>query len=330
MEAAVLTAQGAPEVLALADRAMPEPAEHEVLVRVAATGVNYVDVYQRSGAYQVSLPFTPGIEGAGVIAGIGAAVEEFGIGDRVAWIGPAGSYAEYCLVPQKALVPVPDELGLAQAASALIHGMTAHALAHDVARLTEGSSCLVHAAAGGIGALLCQYAAGLGATVIGTVSSAEKAEVARAAGAHDVVVGYEQNGFASQVKRLTGGGGVDVVLDGVGRATALESLDCLRPRGLLVLYGQTSGPVAPIDPQVLAAKGSLFVTKASLGHYNDSRTALLDRAAAVFGAVLDGRLQLRVHAGYPLGQAAQAHRDLESRAAMGKVLLFPAGADPDW
>lgn len=330
MEATVLQAQGGPEVFALADRAVPEPGEHEVLVRVAVAGVNYVDVYQRSGAYQVALPFTPGIEGAGVVAGIGAEVDEFAVGDRVAWIGPAGSYAEYCVVPQKSLVPVPGELSLAQATSALIHGMTAHALAYDVARLAEGSSCLVHAAAGGIGALLCQFATGLGATVIGTVSSLDKAEVARAAGASDVVVGYDHNGFAAQVKRLTGGAGVDVVFDGVGQSTALESLDCLRARGLLVLYGQTSGPVAPIDPQLLAAKGSLFVTKASLGHYNNSRTALLDRAAAVFGAVLDGRLRLRVHAGYPLGQAAQAHRDLESRTATGKVLLFPTGADPDW
>ncbi|MEO6703956.1 MAG: quinone oxidoreductase [Jatrophihabitantaceae bacterium] len=318
--------QGAPEVLALVDCPVPTPAPDQVLVRVAAAGVNFVDLYQRSGAYTVQLPFTPGFEASGVVEQVGESVTEVAVGDRVAWFGSPGGYAEYCLVPAQRLLPVPDGLDLESAAAALIQGMTAHFLAHDVTEFGPGSTVLVHAAAGGVGALLCQYAVRRGARVIGTASGAVKAAAAHAAGAEHVVLDYSRSGFREQVRELTGGRGVDVVFDGVGLDTALEGLDCLRPRGMLVLFGQTSGAVEPIDPQLLSAKGSLFLTKASLSHYDTDRAAMLARAGAVFADVLAGRLRLRIHGSYLLADAALAHQALESRTAIGKVLLRPAGS----
>ena len=317
--------QGGPEVLTLLDCPVPQPDSGQVLVRVAAAGVNIVDLYQRSGAYSVQLPFTPGFEASGIVEQVGEAVTGVAVGDRVAWFGSPGAYAEFCLVPSQRLLPVPAGLALDQAAAALIQGMTAHFLAHDVTEFGPGSTVLVHAASGGVGALLCQYARGRGARVIGTTSSAIKAVAAHAAGAEHVVLDYTQSGFREQVRQWTDGRGVDVVFDGVGRDTALEGLDCLCPRGTMVLYGQTSGAVEPIDPQLLAGKGSLFLTKASLSHYDSDRAAMLARAGAVFDDVLAGRLRLRVHGSYPLAEAGKAHQALESRVAIGKVLIRPAG-----
>jgi NADPH2:quinone reductase len=322
MRRVVVERYGPPEVMNLVEGPVPEPGEGEVLVQVSAAGVNFVDIYQRSGAYRLRFPATPGIEGSGVVSRVGAAVSGVAPGDRVAWSGVPGSYASHCVVPVHRLVPVPDQLDLGDAAAALIHGMTAHFLASDVVPLTEGSSCLVHAAAGGVGGLLCQVAAARGATVIGTVSSPAKAEVARAAGAAHVI-NYADGAFADRVRELTDGAGVDVVYDGVGAATFDGGLDCLRARGTFVLYGQSSGPVKLIDPQRLNANGSLYFTKASLSHYDRTRDQLLRRAGEVFGQVMAGRLRVRVHASYSLPDAAAAHRALEARATTGKVLLRP-------
>lgn len=314
-------AYGPPDVLTLVDAPLPEPAEDEVLVQVAVAGVNLVDLYQRSGAYTVRFPWTPGFEGSGTVVAVGTAVTGVREGDRVAWSGAPDSYAEYCVVSEQRLVPVPDALSLEDAAAALVHGMTAHFLATDVVDLGPDSSCLVHAAAGGVGGLLCQFAAERGATVIGTVSQQHKVEAAREAGASEVI-DYSRDGFAAQVRQLTADRGVDVVYDGVGRSTFVEGLGCLRPRGTFVLYGQSSGPAEPLDPQVLQARGSVFLTKASLGHYDTTRADRLRRAAEVFSAVLVGRLRLR-HSGYPLADAAHAHQALHSRATIGKILLYP-------
>ncbi|MEC3976906.1 quinone oxidoreductase family protein [Amycolatopsis sp. H20-H5] len=322
MRRVVFDAYGPPDVLRTVDGEVPEPGEGQVLVRVAAAGVNFVDLYQRSGAYTVRFPFTPGFEGSGTILGVGPGVPGFAAGDRVAWAGSPNSYATHCLVKAERLVPVPDALDLDVAAAVLIQGMTAHFLASDVVTLPEGATCLVHAAAGGVGALLCQLAVLRGAKVIGTVSSAAKAEVAQAAGAGHVI-DYSAGDFAERVKEITGGEGVDVVYDAVGRDTFEAGLTCLRPRGTFVLYGQTSGPAAPLDPQVLNARGSLFLTKASLGHYDKTREQLLHRAGEVFAAVVDGSLRPRVHQTYTLADAPEAHREIESRNAIGKVLLRP-------
>ena len=323
MRRVVIDAHGAPDVMRVVDGPVPEPGDREVLVRVAAAGVNVVDLYQRSGTYPVRFPFTPGFEGSGVVLRAGPAVSGVAEGDRVAWAGAPGSYATHCVVPADRLVPVPDAVDLTDATVALVHGMTAHLLVSDVAPLAAGSTCLVHAAAGGVGGLLCQLATLRGATVIGTVSSPAKAAAARAAGAAHVI-DYARDDFAVRVKEITDGRGVDVVYDAVGRDTFSAGLACLRRRGTFVLYGQTSGPVAAVDPQELNAKGSLFLTKASLSHYDTTPAQLLRRAGQVYDHVVAGRLRPRLHGTYPLAAAAGAHEAIESRRSVGKVVISPA------
>jgi NADPH:quinone reductase len=322
MRRVVIDGYGPPDVMKITECADPEPGDNQVLVRVSAAGVNFIDLYQRTGAYTVQFPWTPGIEGSGVVLRVGTAVSGVADGDRVAWAGCPGSYASHCLVPAERLVPVPDAISLRDAATGLVQGMTAHFLASDVVPLDETKTCLVHAAAGGVGGLLCQIAGLRGATVIGTVSHPAKEQAARAAGATHVIV-YSRNHFADQVMDLTSGRGTDVVYDAVGRDTFAEGLACLRPRGTFVLYGQTSGPVEAVDPQELGRRGSLFLTKASLSHYDRTRADLLRRASEVLRLVLNGSLRLRLHGEYPLEDAPAAHEALESRTVTGKVLLRP-------
>lgn len=322
MRAVRIHRTGGPEVLSYEDVPVPEPKKGEVLVKLEAAGVNYIDTYQRSGLYPLELPATLGQEGTGVVARLGPAVKNFKEGDVVAWTGVLGSYAEYATVPEDRLVPVPDGVTAKQAAAAMLQGMTAHYLACSSYPLKPGHTCLVHAAAGGVGLLLVQIARMRGATVIGTVSTAEKEALAREAGAQHVIR-YTETDFESEVKRITQGRGVDVVYDSVGRDTFDQSLNCLARRGMLVLFGQSSGPVLPFDPQILSRKGSLFLTRPSLAHYTATREELLERANDILGWVREGRLRLRIHAEYPLSQAAQAHRDLESRRTSGKLLLLP-------
>lgn len=313
---------GPPSVLQLAHRDDPLPGDGQVLVEVSAAGVNFVDVFQRSGAYTVQFPFTPGFEGSGVVLQAGAGVTGVAAGDRVAWAGCPASYASHCIAAAGRLVPVPDGVSLRDAATAMVHGMTAHFLASDVVPLGPGMTCLVLAAAGGVGGLLCQLAAARGATVVGVVSQPGKEEAAQAAGATHVIVTSRER-TAVRVRELTGGEGVNVVYDGVGRDTFADSLASLHPRGTLVLYGQTSGPVTAVDPQELNRQGSVFFTKPSLGHYDRTREDLLRRAAEVLRLVTDATLRLRLHAEYPLADAAAAHQALESRTVTGKLLLRP-------
>lgn len=313
---------GGPETLAIEDLPVPRPGKGEALVRLDAAGVNFIDIYQREGLYRVPLPFTPGNEGAGTVAETGPECAEAAAGDRVAYAGAIGSYAEYAVVPAWRLVRVPEGLDPALAAAAMLQGMTAHYLAHSTCPLAPGDACLVHAAAGGVGHLLTQIAKRRGARVIGTVSTREKAEIARESGADEVIL-YTERDFESEVKRLTGGKGVRVVYDSIGRSTFDKSMNCLAPRGILVLYGQASGPVAPFDPQVLNAKGGLFLTRPSLAHYTATREELLSRANDVLGWVASGELSVRIGARYPLAKAADAHRALAGRETTGKVLLIP-------
>lgn len=313
---------GGPEAMRLEDLPTPRPGQGEALVRIEAAGVNFIDVYQRSGLYKGALPVPLGLEGAGTVEAVGPDVTLVRPGDRVAWTGVPGSYATHNLVPADRLVALPAGLDARAGASAMLQGMTAHYLAHSTYPLKPGDACLVHAAAGGVGLLLCQMARHAGARVIGTVSTEEKATLARQAGAHDVIL-YTRQDFEAEVKRLTAGRGLQVVYDSVGRDTFEKSLSCLAPRGYMVLYGQSSGPVGPFDPQVLNAKGSLFLTRPSLFHYTASREELVYRAGEVLGWIQTGRLQLRIGATFPLVEAAQAHRDLEGRKTTGKVLLIP-------
>lgn len=322
MRRVVVEGYGPPGVMKVEDCPDPEPAAGEVLIRVVAAGVNFIEIYQRTGAYNVKFPWYPGIEGSGVVLKVGPGVTGVGKGSRVAWMGSPGSYATHCVVAAERLVPLPDTISMNDAAAALIQGMTAHFLVSDVVPLDGSSTCLVHAAAGGVGGLMCQLAKQRGAMVIGTVSHESKAEVARTSGADHVIV-HSQEGFAKQVMEVTGGRGVDVVYDAVGRDTFTEGLATLRPRGTFVLYGQSSGPVGPVDPQALNARGSVFLTKASLSHYDTTRAQMLHRAGEVLDRVADGRLRLRVHATYPLDEVAAAHEALESRAVLGKILLHP-------
>src|SRR5262245_45600800 len=311
---------GGPEVLALEDVPSPEPGPGQARVRLHAIGVNFIDVYHRTGLYKVPTPFTPGSEGAGVVTAVGpgAAVR---VGDRVAWAGALGSYAEEAIVPAEKLVPVPDGLEWDEAAAAPLQGMTAHYLATDTHRLKAGQTALVHAAAGGVGLLLVQVAKMKGARVFGTVSTPAKAELARDAGA-DETIRYTEEDFLEVVKGLTGGRGVDVVYDSVGRTTFDRSLDALALRGTLALYGQSSGVVPPVDPARLAVKG-VFLTRPTLWHYTATREELLGRAGDVFSWVVSGLLKLRVHRTFALADAADAHRLLEGRGSVGKLLLVP-------
>jgi NADPH2:quinone reductase len=315
-------APGGPEILKLAELPTPSPGAGEALVRVEAAGVNFIDIYQRSGQYQVPRPMALGMEGAGVIEAVGAGVTDRRPGERVAWAGCPGSYATHVVARADALVPVPAGVDPAIAAAAMLQGMTAHYLAHDTFPLKPGDTCLVHAAAGGVGLLLCQMARRLGARVFGTVSTEDKAERARAAGADEVIL-YTRADFLAEIRRLTGDRGVDVVFDSVGKDTFDRSLSCLRPRGMMVLFGQSSGAVPPLDLQLLAARGSLFATRPKLGDYTADRAELLARAGAVLGAVERGDLSIAVGATFPLADAEAAHRALAGRGTSGKVLLMP-------
>ncbi len=313
---------GGPDVLHPADIPQPEPASNQVLVEVRAIGVNYIDIYYREGIYPAALPFTPGQEGAGVILKVGDSVDGFRVGERVAWCMYLGAYAEYAAVPEKHLVRIPDSISFEQAAAILLQGMTAQYLATSTFPLRPGNVALLHAGAGGVGLLLTQIAARSGAHIIATVSTEEKAKLAREAGAHDVVLYTEEN-FEDAVQRITDGRGVDVVYDSVGRETFEQSLKCLRPRGMMVLYGASSGAVAPVDPIQLSLRGSLFLTRPSLSHYTLSREELDARSKDVFQRLERGDLQLRVYQTFPLTQAAEAHRELQSRRTTGKLLLVP-------
>jgi NADPH2:quinone reductase len=322
MKAIQVQQHGGPEQLRLAELPKPAPGEKQALVRVAASGVNFIDVYFRTGLYKADPPFIPGMEAAGVVEAVGSGVSEVAPGDRVAYAMQRGSYAEYAVVPAWQLVRIPEGLDEASAAAAMLQGMTAHYLSHSSFPLKQGDTALVHAAAGGVGALLIQMAKKLGARVFGTVSTDDKAQLARAAGADEVIL-YTQQDFEAEVKRLTAGRGCDVVYDSVGKSTFDKSLNCLRPRGMLVLYGQSSGPVPPFDPGILNGKGSLFLTRPSLAHHCQTRDELLWRAGEVLTAVRSGDLKLRIDRTYPLAEAEKAHRDLESRATAGKLLLAP-------
>jgi NADPH:quinone reductase len=313
---------GGPEVLRLEDVPEPTPAAGEALVKIEAAGVNYVDVYFRTGLYPYPLPGILGVEAAGTVVAVGPGVIDPRPGERVAYTNVPGSYAEMSVVPVERLVKLPEGVTARQGAAAMLQGMTAHYLATATYPLRAGDTCIIHAAAGGVGLLFCQIAKMRGATVIGTTSSAEKAALARAAGADHVIL-YSEQDFAAEARRLTGGTGVHVVYDGVGASTFAQGLDCLRPRGMMVLFGQASGPVPPFDLSLLNLKGSLYVTRPSLNAYVASRAELLARAADVLGWIATGTLRLRIEHEFPLAEAAAAHRALESRRTTGKLLLIP-------
>ncbi len=313
---------GGPEVLQVEDAPIPTPGPNQALVRVTAAGLNYIDVYHRTGLYPMLHPIPIGLEGAGVVERLGEAVSGVKVGDRVAWSGVPGSYAEYVVAPVDKLLPVPDGISTETAAAIPLQGMTAHYLTTAVFPLGQEHTILLHAAAGGVGLLLIQLAKRLGARVIGTTSTEAKAALAEGVGADHVIDYAKTTDFAAEVKRLTAGRGVDVVYDSVGKDTIDGSLDSLAPRGLLVLFGQSSGPVAPIDPLRLS-KGSYFLTRPSLLHYTATRDELLMRAEDVFGMVAHGELHVRIDKTFPLAEAAEAHRVLAARATTGKVLLVP-------
>jgi NADPH2:quinone reductase len=312
---------GGPEVLRYEEVPTPAPGEGQALVRLVACGVNFIDIYQRKGLYRVELPVVLGQEGAGVVEAVGPGVTEVKPGDRVAYSNVLGAYAEYAVVPAARLVPIPDGVTYQQAAAVMVQGMTAHYLVHSTYPLKPQDTCLVHAAAGGVGLLLVQMAKRRGATVIGTVSTEEKAKLAREAGADHVIL-YTQQDFEQEVMRITEGRKVQVVYDSVGKDTFERSLNCLTLRGMMVLYGQSSGPVPPFDPQVLVQKGSLFLTRPGIWHYTATRDELLWRARDVLGAVASGDLKVRIDRALPLSQAQEAHRALEGRETTGKVLLL--------
>jgi NADPH2:quinone reductase len=322
MKAIHVKEPGGPDAMQLVDVPTPAPGPKQALVRVAAIGVNFIDVYFRTGLYKGDRPITLGSEAAGTVEAVGSDVTLVAPGDRVAYAMVRGSYAEYALVPEAQLVKLPETVDFQSAAAAMLQGMTAHYLTHSTFPLAAGQTCLVHAAAGGAGRLIAQMAKGRGARVLGTVSSAEKAAVAIAAGV-DHAINYTATSFDDEVRRITAGDGVDVVYDSVGRTTFEKSMACLRPRGMLVLFGQSSGPVQPLDPQVLNTRGSIFLTRPSLAHYLLTREELLWRAGDVLTAVERGTLNLRIDQAYPLARAADAHRALESRRSTGKLLLIP-------
>jgi len=301
---------------------VPEPKANEAVVKLSAAGVNFIDVYHREGRYKVPLPFVLGQEGAGVVQAVGPDVHSLKKGDRVAWASQLGSYAEYAAVPADRLVPIPAGVSDQQAAAAMLQGMTAHYLSHGTFPLKRGDTALVHAAAGGVGLLLTQMAHNIGVRVIATVSTEEKARLAREAGADEIIL-YSQQDFEAETKRLTNGKGVDVVYDSVGKTTFEKGLNVLRPRGMMVLFGGSSGAVPPFDLIALSTKGSLFVTRPTLGHYTLTREELLSRASAVFEMIGAGKLKLRIEHTYPLAEARRAHRDLEGRKTTGKLLLIP-------
>ncbi len=317
-----LHAHGGPEALRPDRIPVPEPGPGEALVRIEATGLNFIEVYHRTGLYKVSLPITLGGEAAGIVVGVGTGVDTVRSGDRVAWASGFGAYAEYATVRAERLVPLPDAISTRVGAAVMLQGMTAHYLATSTRPLEAGERCVVHAAAGGVGLLLVQIAKRRGAYVIGTAGSDEKAELARGAGADEIIV-YTREDFTSEVRRITDGQGVHVIYDSVGRSTFLSGLDVLVPRGTMVLFGQSSGAVAPFDPLLLSQKGSLFLTRPSLGHYTATRDELLRRAHDLFDWIAAGQLHVRIGAEFALGDVADAHRALEGRRTTGKVLLRP-------
>jgi NADPH2:quinone reductase len=322
MKAIRVNAPGGPDVLKLEDVPGPTPKAGEATVKVDAAGINYIDVYQRSGQYKLALPLTLGLEAGGTVTAVGPNVTEVKVGDKVAYTGIPGAYAQYAAVPAARLVTLPAGLSTRQGAAAMLQGLTAHYLACSTYPLKSGDTCLVHAAAGGVGLLLCQIAKMRGARVIGTVSTEDKAKLAREAGASDVIL-YTKQDFEAEVKRLTDGKGLQVVYDSVGQTTFDKGFNCLAPRGMMALYGQSSGPVGPFDLQVLNAKGSLFVTRPSLNHHIITRAELLERSNELLGWIRDGKLKLRTEFEFPLKDAADAHRALEGRKTTGKVLLIP-------
>lgn len=321
MKAIQVTKTGGPDALTLTDLPVPQPKANEALIKLSVSGVNFIDVYYREGRYPAALPFVPGQEGAGVVSAVGSDVKTIKPGDRVAYTMVQGSYAEYAAVPAERLVKIPDRVDDERAAAAMLQGMTAHYLAYDTYPLRKGETALVHAAAGGVGLLLVQMAHNIGARVIATVSTDEKAALARQAGADEVIL-YTKQDFEGETKRITGGKGVDVVYDSVGKTTFEKGLNALRPRGMMVLFGGSSGAVPPFDPIVLSQKGSLYITRPSLAHYLLTPEELHDRAGAVFGMIEGGSLKLRIEHRYPLREAQQAHRDLEGRKTTGKLLLL--------
>ncbi|MGA2376965.1 MAG: quinone oxidoreductase [Candidatus Sulfotelmatobacter sp.] len=313
---------GGPEVMELEEVPVRPAKPAEAVVKVSVAGVNAADGYFRDGRFRTPLPFIPGQEGAGVVTSVGEQAKLVKVGDRVAWSGVLGSYAEFVVSPEEFLVPVPAAISDEQAAAAMVHGLTAHYLVNDAHKLKAGETALVHAAAGGVGLLLVQMARAIGARVIGTVSSEEKAKLAREAGADEVIV-FTRQDFESEVKRLTGGKGVEVVYDGVGKATFEKNLNVMRLRGILVLYGMSSGSVLPVDPARLLEKGSLYMARTTLVHFTATREELLARTSALFGMITEGKLKLRIAKTYPLKEAPQAHRDMEARKMVGKLLLVP-------
>jgi NADPH:quinone reductase len=322
MKAIQVKQVGGPEVMEMVELPVPQPKANEAVVKLAASGVNFIDCYFREGRYKAPLPLVLGQEGAGVVTAVGADAKSVKVGDRVAWSGLLGSYAEFEAVPADRLVPIPQGVSDEQAAAAMLQGMTAHYLSHDTYPLKRGETALVHAAAGGVGLLLVQMAHNIGAHVIATVSTDEKAKLARGAGADEVIL-YTQADFEAETKRMTGGKGVDVVYDSVGKTTFEKGLNILRPRGMMVLFGGSSGAVAPFDLVVLSQKGSLYVTRPTLVNYIATREELVARSGAVFGMITGGKLKLRIEHTYPLAEALRAHRDLEGRKTTGKLLLIP-------
>jgi NADPH2:quinone reductase len=322
MKAIQVKQTGGPEVMELVDLPVPQPKSNEAVVKVKAAGVNFIDIYNREGRYKAPLPLVLGQEAAGVVVALGSEVHDFAVGDPVAYCAILGSYAEYAAVPADRLVKIPAGVGEREAAAAMLQGITAHYLTHSTYPLKKGETALIHAGAGGVGSLLVQMAHNLGARVIATVSTEEKAKLARAAGADEVIL-YTQADFEAETKRVTGGKGVDVVYDSVGKTTFDKGLNVLRPRGMMALFGGSSGAVAPIDPLVLLQKGSLFLTRPSLGHYIATTQELRERADTVFGMIRDGKLKLRIEHEYPLAEVQQAHRELEGRKTTGKLLLLP-------
>jgi NADPH2:quinone reductase len=322
MKAIQVNQTGGPEVMQVADLPVPQPKPNEAVVEIAASGVNFIDVYLREGRYKAPLPFVPGQEGAGSVTAVGAEVKSVKAGDRVAWCGVMGSYAEYAAVPAERLVPVPSGVNDQQAASVMLQGMTAQYLIYDTFPLKRGQTALIHAGAGGVGQLLVQMAHNIGARVIATVSTDEKAELAKQAGADDVIL-YSKVDFETETKRLTEGRGVDVVYDGVGKTTFAKSLNVLRLRGMMVLFGGSSGSVPPFDLLELSQKGSLYVTRPRLFDYIVTTEELHARANALFKMIADGKLKLRIEHIYPLADAGTAHQEMEGRMTTGKLLLIP-------
>jgi NADPH2:quinone reductase len=323
MKAIRVLEHGGSDKLTVADIAVPEPKAGQVLVKVAAAGVNFIDIYQRMGLYPVPTPFTPGQEGAGTVEAVGEGVDHIKAGDRVTWYHASpNSYGEYAVLPANVLLPVPSGIELKVAASSMLQGMTAHYLSHSTYQLKPGDICLIHAAAGGTGMLLVQMAKMLGAQVIGTTSTQEKAQRARKAGCDEVIL-YTEQDFESETRRLTDGRGVDVVYDSVGKSTWEKSLNCLRPRGMMVTFGNASGPVDPIPPLLLSAKGSIYLTRPKLADYSSTPEELKWRAGDVLGWVELGKLRITIEREYSLAEAGRAHDDLAGRKTSGKLLLIP-------